>query len=101
MKILIGTDEKNRDKVKNALVYLPKEHVEKYVQIDKRMNPEDLVIAKNNFSRYGTIISFISNVLTEVTDTDKMYKMLHEFNNEINELKVTIWPDKMKRLMMS
>ena len=101
MKIIIGTDEKNRVKVKNALVYLPKEHVEKYVQIDKRMNPEDLVIAKNNFSRYGTIISFISNVLTEVTDTDKMYKMLHEFNNEINELKVTIWSDKMKRLMMS
>ena len=65
------------------------------------MKPENLVIAKNNFSRYGTIISFISNVLTEAADTDKMHKMLYEFNSEINELKVTIWPDKMKRLMKS
>ena len=30
------------------------------------------------------IISFNSNFLTEVTDTDEMHKMLNEFNNEIN-----------------
>ena len=42
---------------------------------------------EKNFDRYGTIISFISNFLTEVTDTDEMYKMLNEFNNEINKLK--------------
>ena len=35
----------------------------------------------------GTITPFISNLLTEVTDTDEMYKMLNEFNNEIIELK--------------
>ena len=37
---------------------------------DKRMKPEGLVYGKHNFNRYGTIISFISNFLTEVTDTD-------------------------------
>ena len=31
--------------------------------------------------------NIISNFLTEVTDTDEMYKMFNEFNNEINELK--------------
>ena len=31
--------------------------------------------------------NIISNFLTEVTDTDKMYKTFNEFNNEINELK--------------
>ena len=51
------------------------------------MNPENLVYRKYNFNRYGTIISFISNFLAEVTDTDKMHKMLNEFNNEINESK--------------
>ena len=51
------------------------------------MNPENLVYRKHNFNRYGTIISFISNFLTELTDTDKMHKMLNEFKNEINELK--------------
>ena len=39
---------------------LPKEQVEKYVEIDKRMKPEDLVYRKHNFNRYQTIISFIS-----------------------------------------
>ena len=43
------------------------------------MNPEDLVYGKHNFNRYGTITSFISELLTEVA----------------------IWPDKMKRLMTS
>ena len=33
------------------------------------------------------IISFIFNFLREVIDTDEMYKMLNEFNNEINEVK--------------
>ena len=51
------------------------------------MKPEDLVYGKHNFNRYGTIISFVSNFLTEVTDTDETYKMLNEFNNETNELK--------------
>ena len=73
--------------MRNALLYLPKEQVEKYVEINKRMKPEDLVYGKQNFNRYGTIISFISNFLTEVTDTDEMYKMLNEFKNEINEFK--------------
>ena len=59
----------------------------KYVEIDKSMNPEDLVYGKYNFNRCGTMKSFSSNFLTEVTHTDEMYKMLNEFNNEINELK--------------
>ena len=42
---------------------------------------------KNIINRYGTIISFNSNFLNKVTDTEKMYKILKEFNNEINELK--------------
>ena len=44
-------------------------------------------IYRKHFNRYGTIISFISNFLKEVTNTDEMYKVLNEFNNEINELK--------------
>ena len=55
------------------------------------MKSEDLVYGKHNFNRYGMIISFISNFLTEVTD--EMYKMLNEFNNEISGLK-------MKRLVV-
>ena len=70
----------------NALLYSPKEQVEKYAEIDKRIKPEDLVYGKHNFNRYGTIIFFISNFLTEATNTNEMYKMLNEFNNEINEL---------------
>ena len=50
------------------------------------MKSEDLVYGKHNFNRYGMIISFISNFLTEVTD--EMYKMLNEFNNEISGLKM-------------
>ena len=73
--------------MENALLYLPKKQVEKYGEIDKRMKPENLVYRKHNFIRYGTVISFVSNFLTEVTDTDEMYKMLNEFNNEINEFK--------------
>ena len=57
----------------------------------QRMKSEDLVYGKHNFNRYGMIISFISNFLTEVTD--EMYKMLNEFNNEISGLK-------MKRLVV-
>ena len=37
LKTIIRTDEK----------YLPKEQVEKYVNIDKSMNPEDLVCRKH------------------------------------------------------
>ena len=55
--------------MRNASLYLPNEQVEKYVQVDKRMNPEDLIYRKHNFNRYETIVSFISNFLTEVTDT--------------------------------
>ena len=83
-----------------SLVYLPKGQVEKYVEIDKRRDPEDLVYRKFNFNRYRTNMFFISNTLTEVPDTDDMYKTLNEFNNEINKLKNIIWRDKMKRLMM-
>ena len=79
LKTITGTDEKYREKVENALLYLPEEQVEKYVETDKSMNPEDLVYGKHDFNRYGTIISFISELLTEVA----------------------IWPDKMKRLMTS
>ena len=42
---------------------------------------------ENNFNRYGTIISFVSNFLTELTDSNEMYIMLNEFNNEIIEWK--------------
>ena len=87
LKTIIGTDEKYCHKVSNTLLYLNKEQAEKYAEIDKRMRPEDLVYGKHNFNRYGTIIPFISNFLTEVIDTDVMYSMLNEFNTEINELK--------------
>ena len=70
LKTIIGTDEKYRDQVRNTLLCLPKEQVKKYVEIDKRMKLEDLVYEKHNSNIYGTIISFISNFLTEVTDTD-------------------------------
>ena len=33
------------------------------------------------------VISFPSNFLTEVIDSDEMHKILNEFRNEINELK--------------
>ena len=67
----------------NALLYLPKEQVEKYIKIDKIMKPEGLVFGKHNFNRYGTITSLIFNFLTEGIDTDEIYKMLNEFKNEI------------------
>ena len=51
------------------------------------MKPGDLTYENHNFNRYRTVISFISNFLTEVTDTDDMFEMLNEFSNEINELK--------------
>ena len=67
----------------NALLYLPKEQVEKYIKIDKITKPEDLVFGKHNFNRYGTITSLIFNFLTDGIDTDEIYKMLNGFNNEI------------------
>ena len=69
-KTILKTAEKYHQKAINALPYLPKEQIAKYVEIDKIITPEDLVYGKHNFNRYGTIISFISNFLTEVTDTD-------------------------------
>ena len=33
------------------------------------------------------VISFVSNFLTEVTNTDQMYKMLNKFKYEINGLR--------------
>ena len=54
----LGTDDKYHKKVRNVLLYLPKEQVEKYVEIDKSMNPEDIVYRKHNFDRYGTVMSF-------------------------------------------
>ena len=51
------------------------------------MNPEDLVYEKHYFNRYGMVISFVSYLLTKVTNTDEMYKMLNEFNNKTNEVK--------------
>ena len=51
------------------------------------MKHDNLVYGKHGFNRYGTIIFFVSNFLPDVTDTDEMYKMLNEFDNEINKLK--------------
>ena len=68
--------------MRNVLLYLPKEQVEEFVEIDKSMNPEGLVNGKHNFNRYGTIISFISNFLIEVIDADEMDKML--FKSEMS-----------------
>ena len=72
--------------MENALRFLPKEQVEEYVEIDKRMKPEDLVYGKHSLNIYGTVISFASMFLREVNDTNEMYKMCNEFNNEKNEL---------------
>ena len=47
-KLLKTIITKYRDKVENALLYLPKVQVEKYVGIDKKMKPEDLVYGKHN-----------------------------------------------------
>ena len=41
------------------------------------MKPEDSVYGKHNFNWYETVISFVYIFLTEVTDTDQMYKMLN------------------------
>ena len=69
LKTITGTDEKYHDKVENALIYLLKKLAEKYVEIDKRMKSEDLPYGKHNFNnRYGMVVSFVSNFLTEVTD---------------------------------
>ena len=46
-------NEKYCDKVENALLYLSKEQVEKYVEIDKRMKLKDFMYGKHNFNRYG------------------------------------------------
>ena len=40
-KTIIGTDEKYYNKVRNALLYLPKEQVEKYIKIDKRIEKKN------------------------------------------------------------
>ena len=72
--------------MENALRFLPKEQVEEYVEIDKRMKPEDLVYGKHSLNIHGTVISFVSIFLREVNDTNEMYKMCNEFNNQKNEL---------------
>ena len=72
--------------MENALRFLPKEQVEEYVEIDKRMKPEDLVYGKHSLNICGTVISFVSMFLREVNDTNEMYKMCNEFNNQKNEL---------------
>ena len=87
LKSIIGTDKKYWDKVENALIYLHKKQAEKYVEIDKKMNPEDLVYENHYFNRYGMVISFVSYLLTKITNTDGMYKMLNEFNNKTNDVK--------------
>ena len=70
-----------------SLVYLSKGQVEKYVEIDKRIDSEDLVDGKYSFNRYRIKIFLISNFLTELPDTDDMYKILNEFNNGIKWIK--------------
>ena len=72
--------------MENALRFLPKEQVEEYVETDKRMKPEDLVYGKHSLNIHGTVISFVSIFLREVNDTNEMYKMCNEFNNQKNEL---------------
>ena len=47
-KLLKTIVTKYHDKVENALLYLPKVQVEKYVGIDKKMKPEHLVYGKHN-----------------------------------------------------
>ena len=47
--------------MENDLLYMSKEQVETFVEIDKRMKPEDLACIKYNFNRYWTA----ENVLTE------------------------------------
>ena len=49
------------------------------LKLTKKTKPEDLVYGKHNFNRYGTVISFVSNFLTEVTDIDEMFKTFNEF----------------------
>ena len=71
LKTIIETDQKYLEKVRKDFLYLNKEQVEKLVEIDKSMNPEDLLYGKHSFNRYGIIISFVSNFLTEGTGTDE------------------------------
>ena len=35
LETIVGTDEKYRDKMNNALLYLPKRQVEKFAEINK------------------------------------------------------------------
>ena len=63
--------------MENALLCLPKAQVEKNFEIEKRMKSEELVYGKHKFNRYGKVLSFVSNFLTEVTDTDEMYNLLN------------------------
>ena len=49
------------------------------LKLTKKTKPEDLVYGKHNLNRYGTVISFVSNFLTEVTDIDEMFKTFNEF----------------------
>ena len=44
--------------MRKTFLYLTKEQVEKLVEIDKSMNPEDLVYGKHSFNRYGIIIFY-------------------------------------------
>ena len=55
----------------------------KYIEIDKKR----LRLKPDNFERYGIMISFNSNFLTKISDTDQICKILSEFNKKINELK--------------
>ena len=49
----------NRNKILGRLEFL-KQQVEKYLEIDRRMKPEDLVYGKHNFNICGTVIAFVS-----------------------------------------
>ena len=69
--------------MENVLIHLSKEQIEKYVEIYKRINPEDLVYRKQNVNRYRTVMSFAFNILTEVVNIDEMCKMFNEFNNKV------------------
>ena len=66
--------------VRNRLLYLPIEQVEKYVAIDSRMDFNDL-----SYGKYNLI--YITGFFTESTDTNEIHEILNEFNNEINQLR--------------
>lgn len=57
------------------------------LKLTRKRKPVDFMYRKYDFNRYGTVINFVFNILTELTYTNDMCNDLIKFNNEINELK--------------